>query len=319
MYSPNPFVGGDCSPGFLSPVRHVHDHRDEPIPSAPGHNLNTSSLGKFAPCGSKTISVCRFAHALTSFCTSHPPCLCPPISNNSTSSARCLPLPFRPLCIFNFISYLNRFHLVFRISEDLIAPVGCVCALGGGLGSGVVEALLAHSKVSSSAAVMSMAMELVATNDMKREAKALWRLVMGVVFVLISGVRFAVAVLDFDLPLEADVRGLKVTFDFADVLRLWFGFALAVVCCRENEAPQVFDEADVLLPSAPESAPSVNARSMMNKCGGELDWQVRSAINKGRLKRRVPGPLVGMVALRACDSRNGLCVQSKNRQIGGET
>jgi membrane-associated PAP2 superfamily phosphatase len=121
-------------------------------------------------------------------------------STSSISSIRadcCLCFPLCPLFIFNPISYLNLFHLVFRISEGLTLLADRVYAFGGG-GSGVEDALLADSIVFSSAASISIATELVARKETKRDAKALCRLLTGVVFVSACDVLLAAVVtLDF--------------------------------------------------------------------------------------------------------------------------
>jgi hypothetical protein len=93
---------------------------------------------------------------------------------------------------------LNLFHLVLRISDALTPLADRVCAFGGAGGRGVNDAVLADSIVFLSAASISIATELVARNETSKEAKALCRLLTGVVFVLVCDVHFAaVVVLDF--------------------------------------------------------------------------------------------------------------------------
>lgn len=75
-----------------------------------------------------------------------------------------------------------------------------VCAFLGAAGTGVDDALAADCMVFSSAASGSIATGLVAMNETRRDAKALWRLPKGVVFDSISVVVFAAA---FDFVLGA--------------------------------------------------------------------------------------------------------------------
>jgi hypothetical protein len=81
-----------------------------------------------------------------------------------------------------------------RISEALTPLADRVCAFGGGGGSGVDDAVLADSIVFLSAASISIATELVARKETNKEARALCRLLTGVVFVLVCDVRFAAVV-----------------------------------------------------------------------------------------------------------------------------
>jgi hypothetical protein len=125
---------------------------------------------------------------------------CASKSTSSISSIRanlCGCFPLFPLLNFSPISYLNLFHLVLRISDGLTPLAERACAFGGGGGNAVNEALLADLIVFSSAASISIATELVARKETRREAKALCRLLTGVVFVLFCNVPFAgVEVLD---------------------------------------------------------------------------------------------------------------------------
>jgi hypothetical protein len=115
---------------------------------------------------------------------------------------------------------LNRFHLVLRISEGLTPLADRVCTFGGGGGNGVDDALLADLIVFSSAASSSIATELVARKETRREARTLCRLVTGVMFVLFCNVPCAVVDV-FDLGICEDAWDLKVTLCcVAEALRL---------------------------------------------------------------------------------------------------
>lgn len=82
------------------------------------------------------------------------------------------PLPV--LFIFNPISYLNRFHLVLRISAGLTPPAGRIYAFLGDAGCVVLtDAFCAASMVCSSAASYSIAIGLTASSEMNRDAKRL--------------------------------------------------------------------------------------------------------------------------------------------------
>jgi hypothetical protein len=130
--------------------------------------------------------------------------------------------------IFSPISYLNRFHLVLRISDGLAALADRLCVFLDDAGCVVLtDAFCAASMVSWSAASYSIAIGLTASSEMKRDAKRLCCFVT-VVDVVGSDIAllFEVVGLELNVARYFDVELLQVcdlntTFDFdALILRL---------------------------------------------------------------------------------------------------
>lgn len=96
-------------------------------------------------------------------------------SNSSSSTCARYRLFFaftlRVLFILNPISYLNRFHLVFRVSDAVTSPDSLACAFANDTGCIVlIVALCAASMICWLAASYSVAMGLTASSEMEKDA-----------------------------------------------------------------------------------------------------------------------------------------------------